>query len=73
MDEKPTVQMDSYPEEESRKGDFGAPSTVPIDDLFQEQEWPSHAPPGRAGLLDSQEQSRPPPTDRVMFATGKGQ
>ena len=43
MDEKPTVQMDSYPEEESRKGDFGAPSTVPIDDLFQEQEWPSHA------------------------------
>lgn len=43
MDERPTVQMDSYPEEESRKGDVGAPSTIPIDDLFREQEWPSPA------------------------------
>lgn len=43
MDEKPTVQMDSYPEEEARKGDVGTPSTIPIDDLFHEPEWPSPA------------------------------
>jgi hypothetical protein len=43
MDEKPTVQMDSYPGEESRKGDAGASPTIPIDDLFYEQDWPSPA------------------------------
>lgn len=43
MDERPTVQMDAYPEEEPRKGDAGTPPTIPIDDLFQEEEWPSPA------------------------------
>jgi hypothetical protein len=43
MDERPTVQMDSYPEEESGKDDVGTPSTIPIDDLFHEPEWPSPA------------------------------
>jgi hypothetical protein len=42
MNDKPTVQMDSYPEEESRRGDPGTPPTIPIDDLFVEQEW--HSP-----------------------------
>jgi hypothetical protein len=41
MNERPTVQMDSYPEEESQRGDAGTPPTIPIDDLFLEQEWPS--------------------------------
>jgi hypothetical protein len=42
MNDKPTVQMDSYPEEESPRGDPGTPPTIPIDDLFVEQEW--HSP-----------------------------
>ena len=41
MNERPTVQMDSYPEEESQRGTPGTPPTIPIDDLFLEQEWPS--------------------------------
>jgi hypothetical protein len=43
MDERPTVQMDSYPEEEAGQGNAGTPPTIPIDDLFHEQEWPSPA------------------------------
>lgn len=41
MDERPTVQMDSYTEEESHRDGVGTPPTIPIDDLFHEQEWPS--------------------------------
>jgi hypothetical protein len=54
MDERPTVQMGAYPEEEERKGDVGTPPTVPIDDLFHEQEWPSPA-------QDSGPYGAPPP------------
>lgn len=38
MDEKPTVQMDSSPEE-SRGGEAKTPSTIPIDDMYREPAW----------------------------------
>jgi hypothetical protein len=43
MDEKPTVQMDASSEEwEDDEGK--TPSTIPIDDLYREPEWPGPAP-----------------------------
>lgn len=66
MDEKPTVQMDAYPEEEPRRPEAESPPTIPIDDLFQEPQWPP--PP--------QDQSPPhfgappPPPDTGSGRTG---
>ena len=50
MDEKPTVQMDAYPERDPGGMDADSPPTIPIDDMFQEPAWPTPldapAPPG---------------------------
>ncbi len=52
MDEKKTVQMDAYPQEERGKGDAQSPPTIPIDDMFQESDWPlpgdEYTPPRQA-------------------------
>jgi len=50
MDENRTVQMDAYPQEDPGRTDADSPPTIPIDDMFQEPEWPlpmdDQTPPG---------------------------
>lgn len=53
MDEKPTVQMDAYPQEDPGWTDADSPPTIPIDDMFQEPEWPLP--------MDAQNPPMPPP------------
>lgn len=52
MDEKPTVQMDAYPQEDPGRTDADSPPTIPIDDMFQEPAWPP---------MDEQGPPSPPP------------
>jgi len=52
MDEKPTVQMDAYPQEDPGGTDADSPPTIPIDDMFQEPAWPP---------MDEQRPPGPPP------------
>lgn len=52
MDEKPTVQMDAYQQEEQGRVGAESPPTIPIDDMFNEPDWPlpadEHTPPRQA-------------------------
>ena len=53
MDEKPTVQMDGYSQEDPGMTDADSPPTIPIDDMFQEADWPLP--------MDEQGPPAPPP------------
>lgn len=65
MEDKPTVQMDSYPPDEQGFGSQEAktPATIPIDDMIQGQGWPSTPPPAPGYPMPSppQQPVSPPP------------
>lgn len=63
MDEKPTVQMDPYEEEPWRR-EADTPPTIPIDDLFEEQEWPP--PAQRQPPPPSSFSPQAPPADKTV-------
>jgi hypothetical protein len=60
MDEKPTVQMDSFSHDDQGE-EAKTPATIPIDDMYQQQEWSAPPPPPLPPSSPAQQPVSPPP------------
>jgi hypothetical protein len=67
MEEKPTVQMDSFPpdDQEAGSGEAKTPATIPIDDMLRQQQGWSPPPPP-----PSYPAPAPPPSGPQPFPSG---
>ena len=63
MEDKPTVQMDSFPPDggQMRADEVKTPSTIPIDDMLKQQDW--SAPPSPVPSPAIQQPVTPPPEE----------
>jgi hypothetical protein len=59
MDEKPTVQMDAS-QEEPQADEGRTPSTIPIDDMYQEPDWQPRSPEPTPRPFSSQPPAQEP-------------
>ena len=74
MEDKPTVQMDSYPPEDQgiRSDQAKTPATIPIDDMLHQQGWPATPPPPQYSAPPPPPAQQPPTSPPPFSAPPSG-
>lgn len=71
MDENPTVQMDGRSDHERARSGSDSPPTIPIDDLFQEPDWPLPGDEPAPPRFAPPPPPPPPPPNRQGVPSGE--